>query len=491
LEVGLEMNNWFRVSWRVALQLAIVIPFIIFGGMALSRWTIVYFEDIQVPHYLIAPTTLIEAQVVKRGLEKIPREYWQTELDALNDFYKGDAVLRLVPMKDLNDRSLMAPDVREALDKGRPVITRLSITRPNLLSQQFILIPSANQFLVIDIKPKAFYSGQELSFMNHAREIILAERTLVVLSIIAVCLFPFFNQALKLMKATKEYEGANFGYRTKMSRLAPMYPIAKALNNLAARVAALMESHRSLVNAAAHELRTPLTRLRYAQRMALASPSHELQKTYLERIDKEAIALDELVSEILFYARLDRMDEGSRDIQSIDGQQWISTEVKTARIYAAAIGRDVTITFSISVNAVQGNIESLNKLIRNLLNNAVRYANGHVRVELFHVNGLNHLVVEDDGPGIPIADRDRVFEPFARLEDPANALSDNSMGAGTGIGLAIVARVAAWHGGRANIEDSSLHGTRVVTSWPDEFHSATDSTKAASPAQSTDDKLAS
>jgi signal transduction histidine kinase len=97
----------------------------------------------------------------------------------------------------------------------------------------------------------------------------------------------------------------------------------------------------------------------------------------------------------------------------------------------------------------------------NLLVNACRYAGSAVSIEIAADEHRYTLAVEDDGPGIPESDREKVFKAFTRLDD-----SRSRGTGGYGLGLAIVARVAALHGGNARVETSKLGGAKIVIEWP-------------------------
>jgi signal transduction histidine kinase len=96
----------------------------------------------------------------------------------------------------------------------------------------------------------------------------------------------------------------------------------------------------------------------------------------------------------------------------------------------------------------------------NVLRNAVRYARTRVAVTVERAGALTVISVDDDGQGVPPAERERLFEPFTRLEGSRGRESG-----GVGLGLAIVKSVAEWHGGAARISDSPLGGARVSISW--------------------------
>jgi two-component system OmpR family sensor kinase len=99
-------------------------------------------------------------------------------------------------------------------------------------------------------------------------------------------------------------------------------------------------------------------------------------------------------------------------------------------------------------------------VLRNLLYNATRYANQRVHVTFKVVADRYRLDVEDDGPGIPEADRERVFGSFVQLSGRSGPRT------GFGLGLAIVKRAVEWHGGAASVDSSPLGGARFVIEWP-------------------------
>jgi signal transduction histidine kinase len=134
-----------------------------------------------------------------------------------------------------------------------------------------------------------------------------------------------------------------------------------------------------------------------------------------------------------------------------------------AEVEAARVRRDTgrTIHTAISPARLIGDPAALSRVIRNLVDNAVRHAKSRVEIQVGSQDGNAILIVSDDGPGIAPADRARIFERFVRLD------SDRARsGGGTGLGLAIVAEVAAAHGGTVNIDDRCGGGTTIIVTLP-------------------------
>lgn len=452
----------FNTTWRFALQLVIVVPLIVAGTAMSARWVMLHLEDSKVSRYQVPPTKLIEVAVVERLLMLTPPNDWERELDNLNREFVGESTFRLVPTRDRETFANMPADKHEALLRGEPVITRSEMLRANDSFTQFQRIKGSDLVLVIQLVPQAFYSASELSFMRLIGDITLVSRVVMVMLIVAVCLIPFHFQSRALLRAATKLEQGNFQTRVEMWRFASMYPIARALNTLVDRLVALIESHKALVNAAAHELRTPLTRLRYAHHLAESTSSASLRAEYFAKIGAEVQVLDELIAEMLFYARLDRPEAAVAEPVAFDAAAWLTARVHEARELAAAVKRDVTIKYTVTTPKLIGDPVSLGRLVANLLGNAVRHARSQIEITATLTNDEFALIIEDDGDGIPPEDRQRVFEPFVRL-DVARTRGDIG---GTGLGLAIVERIAVLHGGRTSIADSDLGGARITVAWP-------------------------
>jgi two-component system sensor histidine kinase RstB len=106
-------------------------------------------------------------------------------------------------------------------------------------------------------------------------------------------------------------------------------------------------------------------------------------------------------------------------------------------------------------------------VLQNLVTNAMRYARSRIQVRCELHGTQVEVVVEDDGPGIPEVDRERVFKPFARLDDSRHRASG-----GYGLGLSIVQRIAEWHGGRIWVDTAALGGAAFHLRWPRQRHAA-------------------
>ena len=286
----------------------------------------------------------------------------------------------------------------------------------------------------------------------------LVESSMYALAIL-LWLRLFRRDMLTLEKAAGRFGEGHFDFEISMGKGAALYPLANSFNKMKDRIGALLNSHRNLTNAVSHEFRTPITRLRFRHELAVDAKSAEEKDEQLRAMNSAIDQLDDLSTELLEYARLDR-ETPALDVAAIDTVAWLNELADEARDLARAEGRTVDIDVHVDVESADGDYRYLSRAAANLLKNAVRHARCHVRVHFQATSGRYTLHVEDDGPGIPVAEREHLFEPFTRVDKSRDRESG-----GFGMGLAIVKQIARWHGGSVAITESVLGGTRVSLSW--------------------------
>jgi signal transduction histidine kinase len=239
------------------------------------------------------------------------------------------------------------------------------------------------------------------------------------------------------------------------------------------RLEAAVGRYRSFVDDAAHELRSPLASLISTLEVAAAHPERADLPAAIGTALTKAGRLRRLTDDLLLLSRLDRGRPVDRRVVDLDA---LVAEQIAERRFSGHGPRYVMSTVDAPVLGDEGQLE---RVLRNLLDNAARFARGEVRVTLSRSAGSVVLEVLDDGPGIAVADRGRVFDRFTRL-DPAR---DQRHG-GAGLGLAIARDIVRGHGGHIEIADS-VAGARVVVRLPELAASDTGRVQALSTASTT------
>jgi two-component system OmpR family sensor kinase/two-component system sensor histidine kinase QseC len=237
-------------------------------------------------------------------------------------------------------------------------------------------------------------------------------------------------------------------------------PVAHAINSLLARLKLAFDSQRAFVADAAHELRSPLTALKLQlQLMARAGDDHARQVAAV-RLEQGVERATRLIEQLLTAARTAPGESGP-EMQALDMVELAGQAIAEAWPLAEArhidLGLDAPATAGITADA-----DSLRILMRNLLDNAIRYTpeGGQVDVTIAPQPDALALTVDDSGPGIPPDERERAFQRFYRGR---RAAGDST---GSGLGLAIVANIAARHGAAVALLDSPLGGLRVALQFP-------------------------
>jgi signal transduction histidine kinase len=230
--------------------------------------------------------------------------------------------------------------------------------------------------------------------------------------------------------------------------------LAETMNAMLARLRTSAQTQRRFVADASHELRSPLTTIRAAHEIALA---HQDTTDWLAT-SKDTLAetdrLDRLVSDLLLLARIDERGIGLR-LADVDLDDLMSHEADRLRRTTG-----LAVDAQLSPARIQGDSHHLERMLRNLTDNAARHAASTVSLRLSVSQGDAILSVEDDGPGIPVTDREIVFGRFIRLDE-----SRHRGGGGTGLGLSIAAEIAHAHQGSIRVADS-ISGTVFVVELP-------------------------
>ncbi|TCU48850.1 signal transduction histidine kinase [Curtobacterium sp. PhB42] len=235
--------------------------------------------------------------------------------------------------------------------------------------------------------------------------------------------------------------------------------LATTMNAMLDRLDRSAVGQRQFVSDASHELRSPIASLRQHAEVAVAYPGRTDVAEFSDVVRSEAVRLQDLVTGLLELSRLDEGGAGVRRPVDLDDLALDAVARTRARVPGGSTGdRAIRVDGSgISAARVLGDERLLTGVVRNLVDNAVRHATSRVAVALVEQDGAAVLTVDDDGSGIPAAERDRVFERFVRLDE---ARSRDAGGAG--LGLAIVRDAVRAHGGEATVADSPLGGARFV-----------------------------
>ena len=263
---------------------------------------------------------------------------------------------------------------------------------------------------------------------------------------VALGTYPLIRRLTKrlntLQSGVEQWGQGDLSTRVKVSGHDEVAFLAERFNTAASRIEALVGSHKSLLANASHELRSPLTRIKMGLELMHGSQSDESLQRLKDEISRNINELDQLIAEILLASRLDSAQADVGTFETVDLTGLAAEE-------CAKSGAELQV-LSESAIAVQGVPKLLRRLMRNLLENANRYAKAgqsqpavlSLQLDAKQVT----LRVTDHGPGVPAELRERIFEPFYRA--PGASERDG----GVGLGLALVKSIAQRHGGSVKCE---------------------------------------
>ena len=231
--------------------------------------------------------------------------------------------------------------------------------------------------------------------------------------------------------------------------------LAETMNGLLARLEAASLRQQEFVSDASHELRSPVASIRTELEVALAHPAANTWTEVATGVLSETGRLERIIDDLLLLARVDEDAEPAATIVDIgcvarqivdrvDGLNGVSVE---ARIADGLL--------------VRGSGDALTSVIRNLGDNAARHASSTIAMTVAAGDGTVVITVDDDGPGIPPGDRERVFQRFTRLDHPRSRADG-----GVGLGLAVVDRVVRHHQGTVTAGEAPLGGARFEVVLP-------------------------
>ena len=275
-----------------------------------------------------------------------------------------------------------------------------------------------------------------------------------LLACLLLWLRPHWRDLERLKGTAERFGKGQLSERTRIAASSNIGSLAHVFDTMAGDIESLLNQQRDLLNAVSHELRTPLTRLDFGLALALSDDLPAPSRERLQGLVAHIRELDELVLELLSYsrlqnpARLPERVEVSLDefIDSILGS--VDDELESPQIVIDVLLHGQLERFSLDPRLTA-------RAVQNLLRNAMRYCERRIQVGVQVCAKGCEIWVDDDGIGIPEDERERVFEPFYRLDRSR----DRATG-GFGLGLAISRRALEAQGGTLTVEASPLKGAR-------------------------------
>ena len=371
---------------------------------------------------------------------------WQGRLKLIEETFRVEHAV--VPLSNAVDDWFMSGSERERLRDGQIAFR----DRPGGGQVYLRRLKDSDRVLRIE-----WVGAYEYLMLYYA--IILGLVSAALCAILYRWAKPMWRDLEAMKAATARVGAGDFAVRADVRKASLLEPIASAFNGMAERVQALLQSHRDLEQSVAHELRTPLAQLKFDLELARTSATDGDREARFDAMERDVTDLEELVNELLVLANLREAPPYAP--RHLPAREVVGEVIRRASEEMRATGRHVAIEPPRHLpDTITCDAKYMSRALVNVLRNALRYADEKVAVTVEKAGGRTVINVDDDGPGVPPEERERLFLPFARAEG-----SRGRDTGGVGLGLAIVKSVAEWHGGEARISDSPLGGARVSISW--------------------------
>ncbi|HEM7888070.1 MULTISPECIES: ATP-binding protein [Burkholderia] len=318
---------------------------------------------------------------------------------------------------------------------------------------------------------KDYYMPLADGSVLHARPIeafsldikIYAYMLLALSALLAVVLWVHYHwrDLRKLQDAARAFGAGTLSTRVKLSGKSNIDELSQQFNDMAERIEASIKQQREMMHGISHELKTPLARLEFGLALLAEPDETGRMRERRDALRRDVRELDELVTELLTIGRL---EQGASQLAPMEVVVDALIDSVAGNVSNDVADRGISLDVS-TLGAPATHVcdpKLVARALLNLIRNGARYASRTVLLAAASdASGALVLSVDDDGPGIPAAERARVFEPFQRLDS-----SRDRQTGGFGLGLAIVRRVAQVHGGDVRLEDSPLGGARFVITLP-------------------------
>lgn len=408
--------------------------------------------------YLLDENTLLEANINNLTEQQAQAtiylllENWQRSGEPIEQFIQRNQAYFGVPISTVNIDSLMLTNTERMRMHYGEALVRFSVKEREF--EALLRLPGKQQ--VLRLGPLNAFDTYSWS-------------TIAIIAIIAMFLLglgiywvvsSFEIRLHKLERATSRLAQGHLSARVAIEGEDPVARLGRAFNRMAEHIQRLISIQREMVRAVSHELRTPVARIRFGLQIIEDSVDDPFVSKQLSGIDADIQELDELVDEILTYARL---EEGG---PILDFQRENVADIAQQVVNEARVPEHITVVYAGEApeQSMLAELEPryIHRAIQNLVGNAARYAQSQVRVVCSVGNDTCRIDVEDDGPGVPKEQWDKIFTAFARLDDSRTRNSG-----GYGLGLSIVRRIAYWHGGQATVcHSGQLGGACFSIVWP-------------------------
>lgn len=366
--------------------------------------------------------------MIQHTLTNTPKSAWPSALNKLQQAFK--APVKLLPINTLT------PLAQQQLRKWQ-----VAFTEHDGGSIATISFLAPDQQHVVVLGPL-----KDIVLLRYETYAFIGVALLLLFFIVWIWTYPFYRNLNKLQKLADYYGKGQCDHHVTVPKQLALYPLHQNLTRMAQQIEQLIASQKELMQAVSHEIRTPLTRIRFASEML---EQQKVDPLYLTQINQDIAELDQLIDELLTYAKFDYHGY-ALPLRQHNLSHFTAALIQDLQKHHANLNWVTHIQPS-----CQASFDTyfLKRALTNILLNATRYAKSTIQTSVTTINDQCVIDIEDDGPGIPQSEWPTIFEPFKRVEK-----SRNRDDGGYGLGLSIAQKIVLAHGGTISVGRSNLGG---------------------------------
>ncbi|AWN73497.1 ATP-binding protein [Legionella anisa] len=384
---------------------------------------------------IIQSSTYLMRALILNTLNTTPLSKWNEALDKLRLQYQIPLTLTSINSNHITYKTknkLMNGEVDYDIPTDEKPITTI-----------YFKIPNSDKIIRVGPLNYPYFSLQ----LSKIQIYFVITITLLAVFAVAVLTWLFSRNSAKIHKLTQEYSQGHFNYDVNLNRFSTLRGVYENVVAMGNKINLLMQSQQNMARFVAHEVRTPLYTIQLAldSLKKLKTQSSEEQE-HIESIEEDIQELNRLIHTFLLYSQ-STSHELKINREQLNLRQWLANLLKTHQSYEV----NVSFNYQQSDNEfISFDPKLLYHAVTNLISNALKHARKEILIRLEYQNESVIIHIEDDGPGVPEQDREKIVEPFTTLN------SGDTTGKHIGLGLSITKSILSLHDGMLAISDSKI-----------------------------------
>lgn len=384
---------------------------------------------------MVKGATYLMRTLILNTFKALPISKWEEAINKLQFQYQIPLKLTSIHNKNISHRA------RNKLIDNEVVYDIPSDESP--ITTVYFKIPDSDKIITVGPLNYPYFSLR----LSEIQLYFVITITFLTIFAVALLTWLFNRNSAKIHKLTQEYSQGHFNYDVNLNRLSTLRGVYENIVAMGNKINLLIQSQQNMARFVAHEIRTPL----YTMQLAMESlkklkNQFSEEHEHIESIEEDIQELNRLIHTFLLYSQ-SVTSELKLNTELLNLRQWLDNLLKNHQSYEVK----VLFNYQKSDNEfILFDPKLLYHAVNNLISNALKYAHKEILISLEYQNKSVIIRVDDDGPGVPKHEREKIFEPFTTLN------SSDTTGKHIGLGLSITKSIVSLHGGSLLINGSKL-----------------------------------